>query len=201
MTLAYRIMYRAGFMPWEQEEPIADLVELVDGSDALPPGRALDIGCGTGRNAVYCARRGWQVTGVDDVPLALRRARQYSEQSGQQVQLICADIAGGTDLGTGYSLLLDIGCLHGLKESQLRRAAANLTRAAGPGATLVMFAIARGAPKPAPVGIDPEDVPRMFPDWEVVASRPAEEIVMHGRLAAARPYVHRLVRRTAVSPA
>ena len=109
---------------------------------------------------MYCARRGWQVTGVDDVPLALRRARQYIDQAGQQVQLICADIAGDTDLGTGYSLLLDIGCLHGLRESQLRRAASNLTRAARPGATLVMFAIARGAPKPAPVGIDPEDVPR-----------------------------------------
>jgi SAM-dependent methyltransferase len=194
MTLAYRIMYRAGFMPWEQEEPIADVAEVVDGPSALPPGRALDIGCGTGRNAVYCACRGWQVTGVDDVPLALKRARAYSDEAGQDVRLIRADIAGNADIGSGYSLLLDIGCLHGLTGARLARAVVNLNRAAAPGATLVMFAIAKGAPKPAPVGIDPDEVPRVFRGWTVAASRRAEEIVMHGRLAAARPYVHRLVR-------
>jgi SAM-dependent methyltransferase len=194
MTLAYKLMYRLGFMPWEQDEPISDLAELVDGPDALPPGQALDIGCGTGRNAVYCARRGWQVTGVDDVPLALQRARQHIDDAGQDVRLIRADIAGSTDLGSGYSLLLDIGCLHGLNTAQLARAVANINRAAAPAATLLMFAIAPGAPKPAPVGIEPDDLPHLFPGWTVVASRRAEEIVMHGRLASARPYVHRLSR-------
>jgi SAM-dependent methyltransferase len=196
MTLAYKIMYRLGFMPWEQEEPIRDVVELVDGPTALPPGRALDIGCGTGRNAVYCARRGWQVTGIDDVPLALHRARQHIDDAGQDVRLIRGDIAGATDLGHGYTLLLDIGCLHGLAGAKLAQAVTNISRAAAPGATLLMFAIAPGAPRPAPVGIDPDDLARLFPGWAVVTSRRAEEIVMHGRLASARPYVHRLTRIT-----
>lgn len=194
MTLAYQIMYRLGFMPWEQDEPISDLAELVEGPNALPPGQALDIGCGTGRNAVYCARRGWQVTGVDDVPQALQRARQSIEAAGQDVRLIRADIAGTTDLGRGYSLLLDIGCLHGLNNAQLARAVSNISRAAAPGATLLMFAMAPGAPKPAPAGIEPDDLPNLFPGWKVVASRLAEEIIVHGRLAKARPYVHRLER-------
>lgn len=106
MTLAYQIMYRLGFMPWEQDEPISDIAELVDGPNALPPGQALDI-----------------------------------------------------------------GCLHGLNNAQLTRAATNISRAAKPGATLLMFAIAPGAPKPAPVGIDPDDLPNLFPAWKVVASR------------------------------
>lgn len=197
MTLAYRIMYGVGFTPWEQDEPIADVAELVDGPNALPVGRALDIGCGTGRNAVYCARRGWDVTGVDDVGIALKRARRHIDQAGQgrRARLIRADVAGGTDLGRNYSLLLDIGCLHGLGEAQLARAVANLTRAAAPGATLVMFAIAKGAPRPAPTGIDPDEVAKTFVGWDLVASRRAKEIVMHGRLAAAQPYVHRLVRQ------
>ena len=198
MTLAYRIMYRAGFMPWEQEEPLPDLVDLVDGPEALTPGRALDIGCGTGRNAAFCARRGWEVTGVDDVPLALKRAREHIDGAGLEnvgVRLVEADIAGDADLGSGYSLLLDIGCLHGLTDRQLQRAAANLDRAAVPGATLLMFAIARGGPKPGPSGLDPDELPTVFPNWTVVASRRAEEIEMHGRMATARPYVHRLVRR------
>jgi SAM-dependent methyltransferase len=192
-------MYRLGFMPWEQDEPISDIADLVEGPNALPPGRALDIGCGTGRNAVYCARRGWQVTGIDDVPLALQRARHHIDAAGQDVRLIRGDIAGTTDLGRGYSLLLDVGCLHGLNNAQLTRAVTNISQAAVPGGTLLMFAIAPGAPKPAPGGIDPDDLPNLFPGWKVVASRRAEEIIMHGRLAKARPYVHRLT-RTAQPP-
>lgn len=194
MSLAYRIMYRVGFTPWEQDQPIADVVELVDGPGALPPGRALDIGCGTGRNAVYCARRGWDVTGVDDVALALKKARRYSQDAGQDIRLIQADVAGNADLGTGYSLMLDIGCLHGFNDIELARAVVNLNRAAAPGATLLMFAIAKGAPKPGPIGIDPDEVASLFSGWRLESSRPAEEIVMHGRLAQARPFVHRLVR-------
>src|SRR5215468_9150489 len=102
MSLAYRVMYRLGFTPWEQEEPITDLVEIVD---ALPPGTALDIGCGTGRYAVYCARRGWRVTGIDDVPRALDRARAYCREAGQEVRLIRGDIAAHPEVGDGYSLL------------------------------------------------------------------------------------------------
>ena len=49
------------------------LVELVD---ALPAGTALDLACGTGRNAVYLARSGWQVTAVDASPVAITRLRQ-----------------------------------------------------------------------------------------------------------------------------
>jgi len=192
MSLAYRVMYRLGFTPWEQEEPITDLVEIVD---ALPPGTALDIGCGTGRYAVYCARRGWRVTGIDDVPLALDRARAYCRESGQEVRLIRGDIAAHPEVGDGYSLLIDIGCLHGLNAAGLSRAVANLSRAAAPGATLLTFAIAKGAPKPGPIGIDPDDVPGVFRGWQLVSTRRADEIVMHGRLAAAQPYVHRLVRR------
>jgi SAM-dependent methyltransferase len=191
MSLAYRVMYRLGFTPWEQQEPIADLAALVE---ALPPGSALDIGCGTGRNAVYCARRGWRVTGIDDVPQALERARTHCQRTGQEVRLVQGDIAGDPDLGHGYSLLIDIGCLHGLTGPQLARAVANLNRAAAPGATLLMFAIAKGAPKPSPVGIDPDEVPAAFPGWNLVSTRRAEESEMHGRLAAARPSVHRLVR-------
>src|SRR5262249_43588675 len=44
--------------------------------DALPPGRALDAACGTGRHAKYLASRGWRVTGVDVTPEMLARARE-----------------------------------------------------------------------------------------------------------------------------
>ena len=81
MSTVYRIMYRMGFTPWEHE-PLVPLVELIAGPDALPPGRMLDVGCGTGGDAIYAALHGWQVTGVDAVPLALDRARRSAQAAG-----------------------------------------------------------------------------------------------------------------------
>ena len=74
MSLAYQIMYRFGATPWEHREPPEPLADLIQGPRALPPGDMLDIGCGTGHDAIYCARHGWTVTGVDVVGRAVARA-------------------------------------------------------------------------------------------------------------------------------
>ena len=76
----YRILYRLGITPWERNTVPTALVEL--GAQYRSPGRALDIGCGTGRDAVYLAGRGWTVTGVDSVPRALDAAKQRAHASG-----------------------------------------------------------------------------------------------------------------------
>ena len=49
---------------------------LVELADKLPPGRALDLACGAGRNAIYLARLGWRVTAVDASPVAIRMVRE-----------------------------------------------------------------------------------------------------------------------------
>src|SRR6266568_5112476 len=144
MSFAYQIMYRLGVTPWEHRKPPAPLTALVEGPYALPPGDMLDIGCGTGHDAIYCARHGWTVTGVDAVGRALRTARRNASQAGANVRFLHADITspGVTDLGAGYTLFLDGGCLHGLRDEPLQRAAATLTDAAKPGAVLLMLAFA-----------------------------------------------------------
>ena len=146
MSLAYQIMYRFGATPWEHREPPVPLADLIEGPRALPPGDMLDIGCGTGHDAIYCARHGWTVTGVDAVGRALRAARLNADQVGADIRFLHADITGpGTaELGAGYTLLLDVGCLHGLPDGSLQRAAAAITSAAKPGAVPLMFAFASG---------------------------------------------------------
>src|SRR6186997_2543322 len=59
--------YRLGLGPRPSDVPDHALVELVEGPARLAPGRALDLGCGTGRNALYLARAGWETVGVDMV--------------------------------------------------------------------------------------------------------------------------------------
>ena len=71
---------------------------------AMAAGRALDIGCGEGRNAVWLARHGWTVTGVDFSAVGLEKARRLAEAQGVTVEWVLADLldyqppAGSFDL-------------------------------------------------------------------------------------------------------
>jgi SAM-dependent methyltransferase len=197
MSFVYRVLYRLRLTPWEEAEPVAPVIDLIEGEHALAPGRALDIGCGSGKDAIYCARNRWQVTAVDDVPLALARGRARAAAAGVDVRFERADISrtDARQIGDGYSLLLDLGCLHNLNAARREAAGSLLTQVAAPGATLLMLAFAPGGSKPGPVGIDEADVKAMFPAWDVVLSAPADTLVLKGRMARAKPYFHRLVKR------
>ena len=70
-------------------EPNRFLVAEVEG---LAPGRALDVACGSGRNAVWLAARGWQVTGVDFSGVALEQARGLAAERGVDVEWVEADV-------------------------------------------------------------------------------------------------------------
>jgi methylase of polypeptide subunit release factors len=85
----YRFAYAVGFHPWEDAEsdpPFAEKIsEMFDREERgrVPPyGTALDLGTGSGIWAVQLARRGWQVTGVDIVETALRRAHDRVKDAG-----------------------------------------------------------------------------------------------------------------------
>src|ERR1700730_6361085 len=80
----YRTAYLLGLKVWDRDVPTADLVQLVEGASA--PGRALDLGCGTGTDSTYLAQHGWDVTGVDMVPEARAIARRRAVAAGVQVQ-------------------------------------------------------------------------------------------------------------------
>ena len=99
MSFAYKLLYGVGFTPWEQMAKAPSIVEqisaLFDREEAgrePPYGRVLDLGCGSGIWAVKLAARGWQVTGVDFVPKALRRAGERAQEAGVEVRLIEGDV-------------------------------------------------------------------------------------------------------------
>lgn len=197
MSLTYQIMYSLGFVPWERRDPPRPLAGLIEGPQALPPGDMLDIGCGTGLTAIYCAHHGWNVTAVDDVDRALRTARRHASRAGVNVCFLNADIANSStaELGAGYTLLLDVGCLHGLSDESLQRAAATITDVAKPGATLLMLAFGPGWRGPAPRGIDPARIPELFPQWDLISSRPLHEIMPGMPARKGGPTWYQLTRR------
>ena len=85
-------------------EPNRRLVEQVAG---LPVGRALDIGCGEGADAVWLARQGWSVTALDVSEVALDRTRQHAEEAGlaDRVQSAHVDLMAGEPIPDTHDLV------------------------------------------------------------------------------------------------
>jgi SAM-dependent methyltransferase len=177
VSLAYRILYAVGFTPWEQmAEPqiagqIADLFAREEEGREPPYGRALDLGCGSGIWAVALAQRGWQVTCVDFVPKALRRARERAAEARVELQLLDGDVTDldAAEVGSGFQLLLDFGCFHDeLTDEQRNQEGREATAAAAPGATLLMMAWSPGRRGPLPRGASREDIQAAFPEWSLI---------------------------------
>src|SRR4051794_16718123 len=89
----YDFGYRHFRMPWEIG-PRRELVALLR-EGRLRPGRAVDLGCGTGANSIYLARHGFDVTGIDFAPAALRKASAAADAAGVRARFIEDDL---TDL-------------------------------------------------------------------------------------------------------
>lgn len=193
----YRLLYFLGIKPWDQGRVPTELAELVEGKEALPSGRALDLGCGGGTEAIYLAKHGWQVTGIDYVARALDMAHTRADAAGVAPQWIQGDVTQLPKLkiGDGYTLLLDLGCFHGLNEAQRTAYAAGITGAAARGATFLIFSFAPQFRGPAPRGLSREEIMRSLPGWELVWSRPASGVRLPLPLKNAQPTYYRLRRR------
>jgi cyclopropane fatty-acyl-phospholipid synthase-like methyltransferase len=196
--LFFALSYRFGRPRWDTGISPPELVEVVEGPAALPAGRALDLGCGTGTNACYLASHGWQVTGVDFVPAAIGRARERARGAGLDVRFLAGDVTRLVELGVEgpFDLVVDIGCFHGIATRQRAAYARSVAAVTRSGATLMMFAFAR---LPARLGFRrawgaPEDDVRRWLEgaFDIVEVRAGEE---RRPGAAMRPAWYRMVRR------
>ena len=116
--------------------PVPNRFLVAEVSD-LPPGRALDLACGAGRNAVWLAERGWRVTAVDFSDVGLSMARELAEARGTTVEWIEADVLAWTATVNAYDLV----CVLYLQlPADERRAVLRLAaNAVGPGGTLLVI--------------------------------------------------------------
>ena len=102
---------------------------------ALEPGRALDLGTGEGRNAIWLAARGWQVTGVDFSAVGLARAAELARQRGVDVGWVKADLLSYRPSPAGYELVL-IAYIQ-LPADELAHLVRTAATALAPGGTLL----------------------------------------------------------------
>jgi SAM-dependent methyltransferase len=94
--------------PWDTGNPDPMLIAVIE-SGVIAPARALEVGCGTGTNAVYLARRGFEVVGVDVSGRAIERARA---KSGGCCRFERIDFLNEAPPGGPFQFVFDRGCFH-----------------------------------------------------------------------------------------
>jgi SAM-dependent methyltransferase len=176
----YDLMYR-WHAPWEMGAR-SELVALVRSGrltpERLAPGRAVDLGCGAGANAVFLALAGFDVVGIDFSPVALSKARRALLAAGVsgRVRLVRADLTARSLPGVEgpFDLLIDYGTLDDLAPTDRRAMASTIIRLARPGSLFVLYAFYAAR----------ADLPRFSltgPSRLVPVLEPGEEVELFGR--------------------
>ncbi|MFK4117006.1 class I SAM-dependent methyltransferase [Streptomyces longwoodensis] len=134
-------------VPFFADKPDENLVSALDRGLVPARGRALDLGCGPGRNALYLASRGFAVDAVDLSAAAVSWARERAAGTGADVRFLCGDaFALESELPGPYDLVHDSGCFHHLPPHRRISYLALLERTLAPGGhfTLTCFAAGDG---------------------------------------------------------
>ena len=109
--------YAAGEpLPWDTGTADPQLVEAID-AGAIPPGRTLEIGCGTGTNAIYLAQHGFNVLGVDISEIAVGMARA---KANGLCRFEVADFLSAAPAGGPFDFVFDRGCFHAFDDDDER---------------------------------------------------------------------------------
>ena len=133
LSFNFRYFWNA---PWDTGISPPELIELIHNSK---PGRALDLGAGTGTNIITLARAGWEAVGIEYAIAAVIIARQKTKQAGVDAKILFHDV---TDLDFNtkdFDLVLDIGCFHSLNPAKRMQYRKNLYRLLKPGGIYLLY--------------------------------------------------------------
>lgn len=147
METLRRFLFRQMFNLWYYRSPPWDTgvspPELLEHLEHNPPGRALDLGCGTGTNVITMTQHGWQAVGVDFAPRAIRMAKRKARQAGVQAAFYVQDVTRLHGIEGPFDLILDMGCYHNLSDEASQVYREQIRRLLAPGGTYLLYAMLR----------------------------------------------------------
>ncbi len=140
MSLFWDILYLLKKTPWDTGITPPEIVAMID-SGRVTIGRALDLGCGTGTNAIYLAQHGFEVTGIDVSIRAIALARRKARSTDRTIRFIRGDVTYMDHWVTTHSIdfACDIGCFHRLPSAARQRYASTLLEVTRPGAIYLLY--------------------------------------------------------------
>jgi SAM-dependent methyltransferase len=150
MNLIRRLSFGLWYLrrpPWDSGIVAPEVVAYIR---THQPGRALDLGCGSGTSSLALGKAGWRVTGVDFVPRAIQIAKRKTKKVNASVDFIVTDVIRlpHSLFANLYDLVLDIGCFHGLSAEQKQKYLDNLEILLIPGGNWLMYGFFKGTRLP-----------------------------------------------------
>jgi len=136
-------MYK-GVPPWEIDGPQGEIVRLVDHGEIRSP--VLDVGCGTGENALYLSGLGFEVLGIDIVPSAVEKARIKEKERSSAAIFLVWDALNLQNLKRRFNTIIDSGFFHVLPDKKRAVFVEGLASALNPGRTYFMMCFSEHEP-------------------------------------------------------
>lgn len=141
--------------PWDTGVSPPELLEFIRNHK---PGRAIDIGCGTGTNVITLANAGWSVTGVDFAPRAIKLARQKASKAGVQTEFWIRDATNLQGIEGPFDLALDLGCFHGIFQHGRQKYLQQLDRILAPDGFWLMYGFLKAEADQSGTGLTETDL-------------------------------------------
>jgi SAM-dependent methyltransferase len=177
--LLFGFFYRIGLTPWDGHKLPSPFMAAVE---RLPSGAALDVGCGTGKAAIYLAQHGWSATGVDLVGYALARGRRKARAANVEVRFVRGDVLHIDELQLGrFQLLCDLATFHGIPDDRRDEYVRAMTAVTETGAYFFLAGLSSARKRPGPRGLDRAEIEQRFAAWEIVGTSEDDAVFkMHG---------------------
>jgi len=160
--ISFNLRY-LGNPPWDTGISPPELIRFINNHQ---PGRALDLGAGTGTNMLTLARSGWQVEGVEYAIFAACRAMRKLKGEGFSAKIYIKDASRLDFLENTYDLILDIGCFHTLNSSKKKVYAEQTGNLLNFGGTLLIYAFLKS--DEFQTGLDDENLSYLEKHFELV---------------------------------
>lgn len=144
--------------PWDTGITPPELLEFIENHT---PGRAIDIGCGTGTNVITLAQAGWQVTGVDFAPRAISMAKRKLKEAKIHADLQVNDATKLYGIEGPYDLAFDLGCFHGITPDGQAKYLEQLDKILAPGGFWLMYGFLKPDTDHASPGLAEVDLDRI----------------------------------------
>jgi SAM-dependent methyltransferase len=124
----FKERYKAGDTPWDIGKPDFNLIHVVT-TTPIKPCKALEIGCGTGDNAIWLSQQDFQVLGIDASEIAIEKAKEKAARANAPCDFRVGDILTSRVEGGPFGFVFDRGCFHTMGSDKERRSfAENVNR-------------------------------------------------------------------------
>ncbi len=130
--------------PWDIGRPQKEFIRLAE--DGEINGRVLDVGCGTGENALYLAHLGFEVWGIDGAPSAIKKAKEKAKKRGITVNFLVFDALKLQSLQTKFNTVIDCGLFHVFTDEERPIFVTSLSSTLQPGGKYFMLCFSEHEP-------------------------------------------------------